>query len=175
MTRIYVSGPMTGLPDLNFPAFHAEAARLRNLGYEVVSPAEINAGLEGEGWTACMKRDIAALVRCDVIHFLPGWQSSRGANVERFIAIALGLKLEGAAREWSVRAVLKRFAVEAAASACTIVGMFVGSTTVAGALAYAVGLYFWLRFTFLRRAWGLMPLNVCSAIVIASNIWRAWP
>ena len=29
--RIYVAGPMTGYPDLNFPAFHAETARLRAL------------------------------------------------------------------------------------------------------------------------------------------------
>jgi hypothetical protein len=28
MKTLYVSGPMTGLPDLNFPAFHAAAAKL---------------------------------------------------------------------------------------------------------------------------------------------------
>ena len=40
MKRIYLSGPMSGLPELNFPAFHAEAARLRALGFEVVNPAD---------------------------------------------------------------------------------------------------------------------------------------
>ncbi|MBF3131496.1 DUF4406 domain-containing protein, partial [Pseudomonas aeruginosa] len=38
--RIYLAGPMTGLPEHNFPAFHAEAARLRSLGYQVENPAE---------------------------------------------------------------------------------------------------------------------------------------
>ena len=38
---IYIAGPMTGLPDLNFPTFHTEAARLRSLGHEVINPAEI--------------------------------------------------------------------------------------------------------------------------------------
>ncbi len=33
MKRIYLSGLMSGLPELNFPAFHAEAARLRALGF----------------------------------------------------------------------------------------------------------------------------------------------
>ncbi|WP_319942079.1 DUF4406 domain-containing protein [Pseudomonas quasicaspiana] len=42
MRRIYISGPMTGLPDFNFPAFAAEANRLRGLGFDVVNPAEIN-------------------------------------------------------------------------------------------------------------------------------------
>lgn len=35
MKKIYISGPMTGLLDLNFPAFHAETMRLRSLGYGV--------------------------------------------------------------------------------------------------------------------------------------------
>lgn len=29
MKRIYISGPMSGMPEHNFPAFNAEAARLR--------------------------------------------------------------------------------------------------------------------------------------------------
>ncbi|MCY1527250.1 hypothetical protein D9M68_623110 [compost metagenome] len=40
MKRIYLAGPMTGLPEFNYPAFHAEAARLRALGYQVENPAE---------------------------------------------------------------------------------------------------------------------------------------
>lgn len=38
--RIYLAGPMTGLPEFNYPAFHAEAARLRGLGYQVENPAD---------------------------------------------------------------------------------------------------------------------------------------
>ena len=37
---VYLSGPMTGLPDLNFPAFHAAADKLRSQGVQVVNPAE---------------------------------------------------------------------------------------------------------------------------------------
>jgi hypothetical protein len=81
---------MTGLHDLNFPAFHAEAARLRAAGHDAVNPAEINADQAAE-WHTCMRADIAQLVTCDSIHMLPGWQNSRGATLEHHIATALGL------------------------------------------------------------------------------------
>lgn len=94
--RIYVAGPMTGHPHLNFPAFHAEAARLRALGYEVVNPAEINTDPSAD-WLACMRNDIKHLVDCDAIAMLEGWQSSRGARLEYTIALILGHALFRAA------------------------------------------------------------------------------
>lgn len=88
--RIYLAGPMTGLPNLNFPAFHAEATRLRALGYDVVNPAEINTD-PGADWSGCMRKDIAALVTCDEIALLDGWMASKGAQLERTIGQALGM------------------------------------------------------------------------------------
>lgn len=88
---------MTGLPELNFPAFHAEASRLRKLGYEVTNPAEINPDPLAS-WLDCMRADIAQLVYCDAIVFLPGWELSRGANIERDIAFKLGLACHPAER-----------------------------------------------------------------------------
>ena len=41
MKRVYLSGPMSGIKDSNFPAFLEWAARLRADGFEVVSPHEI--------------------------------------------------------------------------------------------------------------------------------------
>jgi len=90
MRRIYLSGPMTGLPDLNFPSFAAEAARLRGLGFEVVNPAEINP--EGGTWHECMRRDVAALVTCDHVATLPGWDKSQGATLEVYVADRLGIE-----------------------------------------------------------------------------------
>lgn len=88
--RIYIAGPMTGIPALNFPAFHAEAKRLRALGYEVVNPAEINAD-PAAGWVECMRADIRELVTCEAISLLTGWEKSRGATLEHHIAQALGM------------------------------------------------------------------------------------
>lgn len=94
--RIYISGPMTGRPDLNFPAFNAEAARLRALGHEVLNPAEINSE-HSKSWHACLRADVAALVTCDLVALLPGWEQSEGAQLEQHLAHRLGLEVKRAA------------------------------------------------------------------------------
>ncbi|GHC72744.1 hypothetical protein GCM10007320_08830 [Pseudorhodoferax aquiterrae] len=90
MKRVYIAGPMSGHPEMNFPAFHAEAARLRALGFDVVNPAEIKAEPAG-CWHAAMRADIAQLVTCDGVATLPGWQRSRGASIE--VGLAYGLEM----------------------------------------------------------------------------------
>lgn len=88
--RLYLAGPMTGLPDLNFPAFHAHAARLRALGHVVISPAEACADIAGQ-WHACMRRDLQLLLHCEAIALLAGWENSRGARLEHHVATQLGI------------------------------------------------------------------------------------
>ena len=87
---IYIAGPMTGIRDLNFPAFHAAARALRGAGFDVVNPAEVCPDT-GMLWPDCMRRDIAVLVRCDAIALMQGWMDSRGARLERHIAVQLGM------------------------------------------------------------------------------------
>lgn len=88
--KLYLAGPMSNIPELNFPLFHAETARLRGLGYQIVNPAEVNADPTA-GWLACMRDDIEQLVRCDGVATLHGWENSRGAKIERNLAESLGL------------------------------------------------------------------------------------
>jgi hypothetical protein len=90
MNRIYIAGPMTGFPELNFPAFHAATAEWRAKGWHVENPAEINADPK-KGWNECMRADIPRLVTCDAIYLLPGWKLSRGARIEAHIARELGM------------------------------------------------------------------------------------
>lgn len=92
MKRIYLAGPMTGIPEFNHPAFHAEAARLRALGYEIINPAELNPDQSLE-WHLCMRKDIANLVTCEAIALLPGWQHSTGAHLEMMIAHRVGMEI----------------------------------------------------------------------------------
>lgn len=90
--RVYISGPMSGLPDLNFPAFNAAAERLRALGIDAINPAEINPESEMT-WAACMRADIKALCDCDALALLPGWEDSRGAHLELHLAHRLEMKV----------------------------------------------------------------------------------
>lgn len=94
MKTIYISGPMTGLPGLNFQAFNDAAYTLRSAGHVVVNPAEINPD-STMAWEACMRADIKALCDCDTIALLPGWENSRGAHLEVHIAHRLGIKVVG--------------------------------------------------------------------------------
>lgn len=93
--RVYLSGHMSNLPEFNFPAFHAAAAKLRADGYEVVNPAEMDEADElpvgARSWADYLRRDIAQLVTCESIALLPGWENSRGAKLEMHIAGELGM------------------------------------------------------------------------------------
>ena len=91
--RVYLAGPMTGLADFNFPAFHAAAAALRAAGWDVVNPAENFGGRTDLPRETYLRADIVLLVECDAIAMLPGWRKSRGARLEYVIAHELGLGL----------------------------------------------------------------------------------
>ena len=93
--RIYIAGPCTGLPDLNYPAFNAAAARLRALGHHVENPAE-NPEPPCKSWEGYMKLAIAQLVTCDTVALLPGWSESNGARIECRLAQNLKLNIVAA-------------------------------------------------------------------------------
>lgn len=92
--RLYISGPMTGIHALNYQAFQAAAERLRGQGVTVISPHEIvPPGAPPWSWEQHMRADLAALLTCDVVVLLHGWETSRGAQLEKTVAEAIGLKV----------------------------------------------------------------------------------
>jgi hypothetical protein len=91
MKRVYLSGPMAGLPEHNFPAFHAYAATLRAAGHDVVNPAELDNA--GKTWEGCLRTDLREMCTCDAIALMPGWESSKGANLELHVAHRLGMEV----------------------------------------------------------------------------------
>lgn len=89
MAKCYVAGPMTGYPELNYPKFAEVSARLRAMGFDVVSPAELNPITTP--YREAMIKDILALVQCDHIVMLDGWEKSKGASLEHHIATVLDI------------------------------------------------------------------------------------
>lgn len=92
MKKIYISGPMTGLQELNFPAFHEAAAELRAAGCQVINPAEHDEQL-GKQWHEYLRNDIRLLMDCTHVVLLPGWENSKGARLEVHIARELGMTI----------------------------------------------------------------------------------
>lgn len=91
--RIYLAGPMSGLPELNYPAFADAASQLRQLGAFVCNPAELSQpDSPTNTYRNCLAVDLAWIIgHAEMIVVLPGFEKSPGANVE--IALALALKL----------------------------------------------------------------------------------
>lgn len=90
--RVYIAGPMTGLPDWNFPAFHEAAARWRMMGWNVVNPAESFDGDQTRPYRSYVEEDLYNLRHCNAIAMLPGWDGpgARGSVWEHEVAKMLG-------------------------------------------------------------------------------------
>ena len=111
MQRIYLAGPMRGLPNFNFPAFDYAAKRLRWQGHTVFSPAEHDRNIHGSqlednptGDESIAEKSVGFSLRealaadtnwicayADAIALLPGWEKSNGATAELALAKALDL------------------------------------------------------------------------------------
>lgn len=90
MRTLYLSGPMTGIPDFNRPAFNFAAGQLRTAGYIVINPAD-NSDDPNSEWIDYIKADIAHVFRAHAIATLRGWQTSKGALIETTIAHHRGI------------------------------------------------------------------------------------
>ena|SRR6188508_741909 len=100
LPRAYLAGPMSSYPQFNFPAFIRAAANLREVGWDIISPAEIDDPEDflyamaspdgamgntpsGKTWGQFLSRDVK-IVADDVqaLILLPEWEKSRGAKLE---------------------------------------------------------------------------------------------
>lgn len=93
--RIYLSGPMKGYTDSNYPRFMEVAERLRAQGHFVYNPAEYPH--EGLHETFPLRDAFAEYcnficLEADSIYLLEGWENSLGVSAE--LALAKNCKLE---------------------------------------------------------------------------------
>ena len=92
---LYLSGPMTGYDDYNVGCFNQEATRLRELGYTVISPAEMDHADDnyGQEYYKVLKRDIIQMVAADALVLIPGAISSNSNGVLVEVQVASHLNL----------------------------------------------------------------------------------
>lgn len=108
----YLSGPMTGYPEFNYPEFKRLSTELRKRGWKIESPHENPAPTqadleicycgevkravagceckENRVWHYYMRLCYKQVQRCDSIIMMPGWPESRGARQELQWALELG-------------------------------------------------------------------------------------
>lgn len=88
---LYLSGPMSGLPANNYPAFNRYSDRLAAHGVTHINPVDLAVGKPDPEWADYLAKDLLALIgRTTHVALMPGWERSKGASLEAFVAMALG-------------------------------------------------------------------------------------
>ena len=104
---IYVSGAVTGCENENREAFEHAAKVLRLSGHAPWIPhAFVGAGTP---WPAAMRECLLAMLECEGVAMLPGWELSRGAKLEHMVAEACGIPCKPL-REWTREGAVTRSA-----------------------------------------------------------------
>lgn len=91
--KLYVIGPVTGRENLNRKAFEAAKEKLEQAGYAVTIPHDIIP--PDVSHEDAMRMSIGWITRLDRggVAALTDWDESRGAKLEREVAVARGLEI----------------------------------------------------------------------------------
>lgn len=104
--KYYIAGPMTGYPDFNWEAFEEAEHELIGWGNECTNPHKVGftpfdvRGMQGDEPLEdyqlhhIITDDLEALLSCDAIYLLRGWERSVGARAEHAVAIWRGILIE---------------------------------------------------------------------------------
>lgn len=106
--KVYISGAISGQPLADAAdRFASAASALVFAGHTPVNPFTVppHAGCSctgavnqagaggGHEWGCYLRGDLAAMLACDAILMLPGWEASHGARLELQVASAVGLEV----------------------------------------------------------------------------------
>lgn len=80
------------MPGLNKDNFLVATKMLRSKGFIVINPHEICDGIPASEWEQCMRVCIKRMMDADMLIMLDGWENSKGAVVEAYIANRLNIE-----------------------------------------------------------------------------------
>ena len=88
----YISGPMTGYEEYNYPEFMRLEKLLVDLDMVVINPAHTGVQ-EGWTWRQYLERDLIELLthNVDIVVTLSDWEKSKGSSLEVHVAKELGI------------------------------------------------------------------------------------
>ena len=89
---IFLSGKVSGIESEAKMIFKQHAKEFEREGSLVLNPMDLPDNHD-KSWESYMKVCLSALINCDSIFMMKNWTESRGAEVERRLAIELGLKV----------------------------------------------------------------------------------
>lgn len=89
---VYISGKVSGLDiEVAKKSFQDAETRLIELGYDVVNPLKLSDDHD-KTWESYMRVCITHLTLCNAIYMLDGWENSKGAKLEYYLANELKIK-----------------------------------------------------------------------------------
>ena len=110
MDKVYIAGPMRGIPEFNREEFAKAERMLKWTGKEVVNPWQLDVddgmdmsspsgdtsdieGFNDESMKDIIRKYVELLISCDAIFMLNGWEDSKGASAEYAVAQWMGLEV----------------------------------------------------------------------------------
>lgn len=90
-TLLYLAGPMTHELEHGRPAFAEATKRLLDVGYYVEDRSRVE--VPDWSWETYLRHDLKAMLDCTGVAVLPGWEFSRGAQLEVQTARALAMPI----------------------------------------------------------------------------------
>ena len=91
MNKVYISGAITGI-DNYLDNFQRAEDHLKSKGYDVINPCKLEHN-HNQSYEEFMKADLKALLDCDGIYMLKGWDKSTGATCEYEVALICNIEI----------------------------------------------------------------------------------
>ena len=95
--KIYICGPITGLPNGNKKAFLKAEKKLKKLNYKPINPRRLVGKTEGklekEYDYYALKKSLQLFLKTNIIYVLKGWVKSKGAVIEHNLALDMNYEI----------------------------------------------------------------------------------